>query len=200
MIYRKCVNSQVRPQLPQLTCLVQMNNQSFEKNYIDVPLESFNANNSRASTEPKIKQEVIPMPNIVAGTSRQLLSSAMNPQMDLSRTNDTIEYISNDMDDDNIQGTNIKCFICRISIRSVFVFFQFTVVNVYTTHMPEISTTLPTIIMQDDASVLNSSATSLHNHLSLPSDSYSLIGEDLIKHSFSDEDSSDDQSDVEIDL
>lgn len=76
--------------------------------------------------------------------------------------------------------------------------------NVYTTHMPEISTTLPTIIMQDDASVLNSSATSselgLHNHLSLPSDSYSLIGEDLIKHSFSDEDSSDDQSDVEIDL
>lgn len=66
--------------------------------------------------------------------------------------------------------------------------------------MPEISTTLPSIIMQDEASVLNHSATALHNHLSLPSDSYSLIGEDLIKHSFSDDDSSEDQSDVEIDL
>lgn len=81
-----------------------MNNQSFDKNYIDVPLESFSANHSRASTEPKIKQEIMPMPNIVAGTSRQILSSSVNPQMDLTRTNDTIEYISNDMDDDNIQG------------------------------------------------------------------------------------------------
>lgn len=67
--------------------------------------------------------------------------------------------------------------------------------------MPEISTTLPTIIMQDEASVLNHSAptTDLALH-SLPSESYSLIGEDLIKHSFSDESSSGDQSDVEIDL
>lgn len=67
--------------------------------------------------------------------------------------------------------------------------------------MPEISTTLPTIIMQDEASVLNNSAptTDLALH-SLPSDSYSLIGEDLIKHSFSDESSSGDHSDVEIDL
>lgn len=70
--------------------------------------------------------------------------------------------------------------------------------------MPEISTTLPTIIMQDESSALNNSTQttdlSLHNHLSLPTESYSLIGEDLIKHSFSDEDSSGDQSDVEIDL
>lgn len=69
--------------------------------------------------------------------------------------------------------------------------------------MPEISNTLPTIIMQDEASALNSSTQTadmaLHNHLSLPSDSYSLIGEDL-KHSFSDASSSGDQSDVEIDL
>lgn len=65
--------------------------------------------------------------------------------------------------------------------------------------MPEISTTLPTIIMQDEASVLNHSANDLALH-SLPSESYSLIGEDLIKHSFSDESSSGDQSDVEIDL
>lgn len=69
--------------------------------------------------------------------------------------------------------------------------------------MPEISTTLPTIIMQDEASVLNHSAPSTDLTLhSLPSDSdpYSLIGEDLIKQSFSDESSSGDHSDVEIDL
>lgn len=73
--------------------------------------------------------------------------------------------------------------------------------------MPEISTTLPTIIMQDEPSAMrNSTPTNemaIHN-LSLPSDSqYSLIGEDLIKHSFSDEEyetSGDEQSDVEIDL
>lgn len=96
---------------------------------------------------------------------------------------------------------------------------NFSVVNVYTTHMPEISKTLPTIIMQDEASAIRNSTpinefNAIHNHLSLPSDShYSLIGEDLIKHSFSDEETSDDndddddrdddddeQSDVEIDL
>lgn len=93
----------VRPQLPQLTCLVQMNNQSFEKNYINVPIDSFNSTNSYSS-EPKIKQEIIPISNEIAGTSRQILSSAVNPQIDLSRTNEHIEYMSNDMDDDNIQG------------------------------------------------------------------------------------------------
>lgn len=70
--------------------------------------------------------------------------------------------------------------------------------------MPEISTTLPTIIMQDESSILNNSAPTsdfaLHSLHSLPSDPYSLIGEDLIKHSFSDNSSSGDQSDVEIDL
>lgn len=81
-----------------------MNNQSFEKNYIDVPIESFNSTNSYSSTEPKIKQEFMPMSNVMAGSSRQILSPSMNPQMDLSRANETIEYISNDMDDDNIQG------------------------------------------------------------------------------------------------
>lgn len=84
-------------------------------------------------------------------------------------------------------------------------FLLISVVNVYTTHMP-ISSTLPTVIMQDETSAMNSSATtadqlSLSNHLSLPSDSYSLISDDLIKHSFSDDGcSSGDQSDVEIDL
>lgn len=84
-------------------------------------------------------------------------------------------------------------------------FFTNSVVNVYTTrHMPEISTTLPTIIMQDESSILNNLAPTsdlaLHSLHSLPSDPYSLIGEDLIKHSFSDNSSSGDQSDVEIDL
>lgn len=98
-----------------------MNNQSFDKNYIDVPLESFSANHSRASTEPKIKQEIMPMPNIVAGTSRQILSSSVNPQMDLTRTNDTIEYISNDMDDDNIQGNkNAQFFFPNLPNRRFY--------------------------------------------------------------------------------
>lgn len=62
--------------------------------------------------------------------------------------------------------------------------------------MPKITTALPTIIMQDESAT----DLALSNHLALPSESYSLIGEDLIKHSFSDESSSGDQSDVEIDL
>lgn len=84
---------------------------------------------------------------------------------------------------------------------------MFPVVNVYTTHMPEISTTLPRIIMQDESSVLNNSAS--NSDLALPPETYSLIGEDIITHSFVDDDddeededesSSDEQSDVEIDL
>lgn len=86
-----------------------MNNQSFEKNYIDVPIDSFKTTNSYSTTEPKIKQEIMPISNVIAGTSRQIMSSNVNPQMDLSRGNETIEYISNEMDDDNIQG-NLKLF------------------------------------------------------------------------------------------
>lgn len=85
-----------------------MNNQSFEKNYIDVPM----ANSYGVSTEPTIKQEVIPISNqVIPGGSRQYLAtninSNRNSQMDLSRSNENIEYISNDMDDDNIQGNGI---------------------------------------------------------------------------------------------
>lgn len=94
-----------------------MNNQSFDKNYIDVPIESFNATNSYGvSTEPTIKQEVIPISNqVIPGSSRQYLTTSMNsninPQVDLSRSNENIEYISNDMDDDNIQGNEIIILI-----------------------------------------------------------------------------------------
>lgn len=84
------------------------------KNYIDVPIESFNTTKSYGvSTEPTIKQEVIPISNqVIPGSSRQFLATSMNSnmnqQMDLSRTNENIEYISNDMDDDdNIQGKNL---------------------------------------------------------------------------------------------
>lgn len=184
----------MRPQLPQqLTCLVQMSTND-KGHYIDAPIESFNAN-SFPTTEPKIKQEVIPIPkisNILPGCSRSIIS---NSQLD-----QPIEYISNELDDDNIQGKN---FFDGIKYFKVIDFFSlYTVVNVYTTHLPDISTTLPTIIMQDEtmSSSAQTSDLNLHNHLSLPSESYSLIGEDLIKHSFSDEGSSGDQSDVEIDL
>lgn len=82
-----------------------MNNQSFEKNYVDMPIESFNNSNTCSTIEPKIKQEIMSIPYIIPGSSRQVLSSTMNSQLELSRTNDTIEYISNnDLDDDNIQG------------------------------------------------------------------------------------------------
>lgn len=104
---------QVRPQIPQLTCLVQMNNQSFENNYIDMPMEAFNtsSNSYPSGDQPTIKQEIMPISNVLPGSSRQLMATGMNSQMDMPRSNDTIEYISNDFDDDNIQGIRIK-FIC----------------------------------------------------------------------------------------
>lgn len=101
-----------------------MNNQSFDKKYIDVPIESFNATKTYGvSTEPTIKQEVMPISNqAIPGSSRQFMATSMNSnmnsQMDLSRTNENIEYISNDMDDDNIQGKNSVPFLSRN-------FFQF---------------------------------------------------------------------------
>lgn len=78
------------------------------------------------------------------------------------------------------------------------------VLNVYTTHMPEMTNSLPTIIMQDDPNIMTSTTSTgnftLQKQLSLQP-TYSLISEDLIKQSYSDDDcSSDDQSDVEIDL
>lgn len=173
-----------------------MNNQSF-----DSSTDSYSSN-SCSTTQPVIKQEIMPISSFIPGNSRQILSSTANSQLDLSRRNEPIEYIPNDLDDDNIQGS--LAYNCNNKFGPKLIVFSLLVVNVYTTHMPEISTTLPTIIMQDEAASLNNTTQStdlaLHNHLSLPSDSYSLIGEDLIKHSFSDEGSSGDQSDVEIDL
>lgn len=91
-----------------------MNNQSFDKNYIDVPSESFNATNSYGlSSETTIKQEVIPISNqVMPGSSRQFLAQSMNSHA----SNENIEYISNDMDDDNIQGKIHNFFLCHTVI------------------------------------------------------------------------------------
>lgn len=68
-------------------------------------MESYGSSNTSSSSEPKIKQEIMSYPNIIPGSSRQVLSSTMNSQaLEMSRSNDHIEYISNDLDDDNIQG------------------------------------------------------------------------------------------------
>lgn len=118
--------TQVRPHIPQLTCLVQMNNQSIDKSYIDVPIDSFNATSSYGvSTEPTIKQEVM---QVIPGSSRRFLAtsmnSSMNSQIDLSRSNENIEYISNDLDDDNIQGSNH--FSVQFSSEIIFILLIFS--------------------------------------------------------------------------
>lgn len=103
-----------------------MNNQSFEKNYVDMPIESFNNSNTCSATEPKIKQEIMTIPNIIPGSSRQVLSSTMGSQLELSRTNDTIEYISNnDLDDDNIQGNYFTLTITMYSIILMNLFLKY---------------------------------------------------------------------------
>ena len=80
----------MRPQISPLNCLVQMNHQS--------PL----------NTEMKIKQEVIQ--NSIQDNNHQKLPLSNNSQMDISRAND-IEYVSNDFDDDNIQGRYLIIYI-----------------------------------------------------------------------------------------
>lgn len=84
---------QVRPQIPELTCLVQMNNSSLDG--IDLPMEAF------ASTNIRIKQEPMTMHNSMLESNHGLKASTTQP-MDLQ--NDAIEYIPNPLDDANIQG------------------------------------------------------------------------------------------------
>lgn len=68
--------------------------------------DSYNPTNSfGVPTEPTIKQEVIPIANqVMPGSSRQFLTQSMNSNVNSQLANENIEYISNDMDDDNIQG------------------------------------------------------------------------------------------------
>lgn len=156
---------------------------------VDLSMNNF----ANAASVPRIKEEVTNIDEI--STSNHLLDSVTSQQMDLH--SDTIEYIPNELDDSNIQGKSIRITIVNVATCS-FYFYASTVVNVYTTHMPEISSTLPTIIMQDEPSINTSNSSRL-----LPSEQppYSLLGDDILKHSFSDDAcSSDDRSDIEIDI
>lgn len=81
------------------------NQQSTDKTYI----HSFGS----TSSEPKIKQELTPISNlmpmnncqIMPTTINQQLNKQLNQQLSLSRRNDSIEYIPNELDD-NIQGNS----------------------------------------------------------------------------------------------
>lgn len=67
--------------------------------------------------------------------------------------------------------------------------------------MPEITSTLPTIIMQDE-SVTNSTS-SMRSRITVPGEQppLSLLGDDSIKQSYSDDAcSSEERSDIEIDI
>lgn len=196
-----------------------MNNDSLSNNYIDLPMpmDTFNSHNMT-------KQES-------SNHHNNHFMDVQSEQLDLD--NDSIEYLPNDLDDTNIQGKIIlnifltfpfvllyliiqpfpsyKHFLLKLILlqhKLIIYHFFHTVVNVYTTHLPDVSTTLPTIIMQEGPSInttsSNNSSTSATAKLSMPSPeptSYTLFGDDMMTHSFSDEGcSSDDRSDVEIDI
>lgn len=89
----RCIHtSQVRPQIPELTCLVQMNNSSLDgiERRVD---------NTYGSMSSRIKQE--PMTSM-HNTMNHGRDSATSQHMDMH--NDAIEYIPNPLDDANIQG------------------------------------------------------------------------------------------------
>lgn len=92
-----CFVLQVRPKISQMSCVVPVNSQpQIEKRYLTV--QSSNVVASSTSFGPRIKQEILdtpPMPQMVP----------LHHKLDLVKpSNDTIEYMSNDMDDGNIQG------------------------------------------------------------------------------------------------
>lgn len=78
----------MRPQIPELTCFVQMNNDNRSNDYIDLPVNSY------ATSNLNIKEETIDHHHNVPDTSGQ--------QLDID--SDSIEYMANDLDDPNIQG------------------------------------------------------------------------------------------------
>lgn len=92
----------MRPQIPELTCLVQMNNSSLDE--IDLPMNSFTSSNIR------IKQE--PMTHNTMLENNLGLEPSMTQQMDSH--NDAIEYIPNPLDDANIQGIFFFAFFFDI--------------------------------------------------------------------------------------
>lgn len=102
---------QVRPKIPQISCVVPVNSQpQIEKRYLTVPVERFatssNIVGSSVLFEPRIKQEILdtpPMPRVISVKNQQMIP--LHRKLDLVKpSNDPIEYMTNDMDDDNIQG------------------------------------------------------------------------------------------------
>lgn len=83
----------MRPQIPELNCFVQMNNDSLSNNYIDLPMpmDTFNSHNTT-------KQDS-------SNHHNNHFIDVQSEHLDLD--NDSIEYLPNDLDDTNIQGKNI---------------------------------------------------------------------------------------------
>lgn len=170
-----------------------MNSDSLENSYMDLPLETFTTSSENSS-------QFVDNQNT---TAQMIETNTTQSHHALELHNDTIEYIPNELDDSNIQGKNLL-LIFPDCIANLSPPWFAAVVNVYTTHLGEVSTTLPTIIMQEEPSMSTStsSPTSLSN-LPLPTECppYSLLGDDILSHSFSDDGcTSDDQSDIEIDI
>lgn len=164
-------------------------------------METFTTTTTTTMSQPRIKQErMSPISN------PSILNSSVNRHSQIDLHSDAIEYIiPNELDDSNIQGEHILLAMSECE-KHIYRLIPITVVNVYKSHMPEISSTLPTIIMQDEMitnTSKNGSSSSLSTRLAMPTEKppYSLLGDDIMKHSFSDDAcSSEERSDIEIDI
>lgn len=90
------------------------NSPTGEKTYIQTY-----GNNSHlvaaSNPEPTIKQEIItPMPNLMP---MKIIPTTLNSSLNLQSANDSIEYMSNDLDDGNIQGNPHLSHNCSNSNR-----------------------------------------------------------------------------------
>lgn len=85
---------QVRPQIPELTCFVQMSNGNVNTaNYIDLPVDTF----SNRSNDLKHANSF--------GRQHQGATTVLDIQhQQLDFENESIEYMPNDLDESNIQG------------------------------------------------------------------------------------------------
>lgn len=75
-----------------------------------MPVETFGTGSMTPTTsvEPKIKQEIqeiTPIPNVVPGSGSQHIP--LRQKLNLVKPNDSIEYMSSDLDDSNIQGMSL---------------------------------------------------------------------------------------------
>lgn len=123
--------------MPQMSCVVPVSVSSqpqIEKRYLTVPVETFamssNVVASSASFEPRIKQEILdtpPMARVISVKSPHMIP--LHHKLDLvKQSNDTIEYMPNEMDDGNIQGKinpliPLECFVC-MKLNILIFYFQ----------------------------------------------------------------------------